>query len=1217
MKDKLFEELAADDLFAGSRSMPQTWGKRVRAWLAVAEKHFLQTPVVIDAIKEEIARVNVDEHKRARATGSTRAGSQFVKKHQPKGYTLILDFAIIQKLQDLSLFNGKDSTKIAHKQEAIAFVSYAQAFISEHALQAEKLVRGLDYFPYGSSTKPAFIAAIEELRDCLYRMQYAIDSWIETIQDDNTKDLNTIKPPVEISLVDHAIKKFISGINGCDISRIVAYVFKCINESSENIDKHYDEVKKIQSAIRLQQENANALELLKLDAQLKVQHQAIEQASVELRQKLSDIEQSLDLLGNLIYRCGERQFAHEFLVVGHASIAIKNLIAMEAPMASISATRAIATLLGGLFGTHPYFAQPHNLRAGSVIYDQIDQLSKYLGFPYIQSRLQVEDNPQLESLIDKLSKSVGDIGNVVRQETEKLEGRVGIHKTYQEGVGRNSQSLKTTKDATFYPSAAPQMDNYSTLMNWISQGISSIPIAGTRLVNADLKNELVTQVFTHGLDRSINYVVDYVKRDFSNWERSEQVPTPNVALVNPSAWADSIGILLSAFEHFPVFWDGQNTHPLSNILVAAIKSGEDFQKYVQDIKTNPKVFETLINRYQDSVIAVICAAYQVVLGPDPNPVQAAEAGVVVDPGDITSVLKKVEFLKLVPRFGLEIQQTSASAAADLANRHSVANTGIPTDGPNDTDRAFFIQRVADAVRHTADHGRLDNAFNGNGSNEFHNGARSARLDLAPTYQDHTNIAWGTLTGKWNTAIGAATTWRTNYTNLEAVYDRLRTGYTTLRSDYENLRTAEGGLATLRSQENVVEKIKTLLTRAMRVEIPRAARAALPPNHELTREYLVSQDRNTLNTRFNIVGVVRDDQRILQEALICMTTNYKMLSVFIALGFPEEYMKNPLLNAQLKMLWTEENFTKRVTENHGAREGETENAFVIMCMQSQLLRDIKVFKEFLLAKVYDMCALKDAKKKETIPAHPLVEQGLEALQNFRMCYANSLAEYAMPTERPGSPVMYMYNASYRTIRVCETVANQPFRRPGLEKEGTFTADVRTSMDILPAGLQRIPVLGDGSCLYHAIGRAIYETERDLEKNSLDLRRGVVEYIRKQINEEHDVELLERLQGILGNRSMDDYLYAVENTNEWGDHFEVEILSKVHNRPIIVIDSNGAVQDPTVLGNPGDPIFLYFEHVHYDALTVVDGWSREKVRAEIINKNDKQAQDMPKKKAGVNP
>lgn len=132
-------------------------------------------------------------------------------------------------------------------------------------------------------------------------------------------------------------------------------------------------------------------------------------------------------------------------------------------------------------------------------------------------------------------------------------------------------------------------------------------------------------------------------------------------------------------------------------------------------------------------------------------------------------------------------------------------------------------------------------------------------------------------------------------------------------------------------------------------------------------------------------------------------------------------------------------------------------------------------------------------------------------------------------------------------------------------------------------QEVP--GDGHCLFHAVGLHVNHTQADL-------RSIVADHLESSIDDFRS--FIQLPQG----QTIENYIRAIREGNEWADHIEIEVLMRVLDRPIIVIGPNLLITNREVLEKRfnGEPIFvLYNGHNHYDAFLRVEGISTQ----EIIN------------------
>jgi U-box domain/OTU-like cysteine protease len=111
-----------------------------------------------------------------------------------------------------------------------------------------------------------------------------------------------------------------------------------------------------------------------------------------------------------------------------------------------------------------------------------------------------------------------------------------------------------------------------------------------------------------------------------------------------------------------------------------------------------------------------------------------------------------------------------------------------------------------------------------------------------------------------------------------------------------------------------------------------------------------------------------------------------------------------------------------------------------------------------------------------------------------------------------------------------------------------------------GLQYQEVPGDGHCLFHAIG--LY-----LGEDANFLRRIVSAHMEENFDEYKIYR-----QG--DDETFRNYIKAIRNGAEWGDHIEIEIIQRITDRPVVIIHPDG---NPTIPNNldtyQGHPIFIY--------------------------------------------
>jgi OTU-like cysteine protease len=134
-----------------------------------------------------------------------------------------------------------------------------------------------------------------------------------------------------------------------------------------------------------------------------------------------------------------------------------------------------------------------------------------------------------------------------------------------------------------------------------------------------------------------------------------------------------------------------------------------------------------------------------------------------------------------------------------------------------------------------------------------------------------------------------------------------------------------------------------------------------------------------------------------------------------------------------------------------------------------------------------------------------------------------------------------------------------------------------------GLNYQVIPGDGHCLFNAMALYLGETQEWL-------RQLVAAHL------EHNLDIFRCFLQLQGRR-VEDYINDVREGVEWASHVEIEILMRLLDRPIMVIDPNGSLRnaDDQERFN-GEPIFVYYNgHNHYDALLLTG----EKESRAILN------------------
>jgi hypothetical protein len=141
-----------------------------------------------------------------------------------------------------------------------------------------------------------------------------------------------------------------------------------------------------------------------------------------------------------------------------------------------------------------------------------------------------------------------------------------------------------------------------------------------------------------------------------------------------------------------------------------------------------------------------------------------------------------------------------------------------------------------------------------------------------------------------------------------------------------------------------------------------------------------------------------------------------------------------------------------------------------------------------------------------------------------------------------------------------------------------------------GLTYQKVNGDGHCLYHAVGLYLNRTQEEL-------RQLVADYIENNRNQFAD------FVDLSNGQTLDDYLYDIRSGKAWADHIEIEVLMRIFQCPIIVIQKDGSIrnlQDAQRYPAAELPIFVYYNgHIHYDAFLLTGILSARAILNRLIS------------------
>ena len=147
----------------------------------------------------------------------------------------------------------------------------------------------------------------------------------------------------------------------------------------------------------------------------------------------------------------------------------------------------------------------------------------------------------------------------------------------------------------------------------------------------------------------------------------------------------------------------------------------------------------------------------------------------------------------------------------------------------------------------------------------------------------------------------------------------------------------------------------------------------------------------------------------------------------------------------------------------------------------------------------------------------------------------------------------------------------------EPVGTLPDSVPQLNQLLaPFGLQAVDVAADGNCMFRALGHA-------LGVNHTEVRQRVVEWL----SNSRDL-LCEFVHG----RTFEEYLNAMSQPSEWGDHLCLVAAASVYVARIVVISSTGQTDRMQEVLPPRTKIQreIYIGHIaelHYVAIEPLNG------------------------------
>lgn len=138
-----------------------------------------------------------------------------------------------------------------------------------------------------------------------------------------------------------------------------------------------------------------------------------------------------------------------------------------------------------------------------------------------------------------------------------------------------------------------------------------------------------------------------------------------------------------------------------------------------------------------------------------------------------------------------------------------------------------------------------------------------------------------------------------------------------------------------------------------------------------------------------------------------------------------------------------------------------------------------------------------------------------------------------------------------------------------------------------GLQAYPVNGNGDCLYEAITYYFSKVGTEVAY----LRHIVAAHL--EYAQQYEPERYAGFIPLSEGQTIQEYIANIRSTHQWLGNVEINILMRLLNRPVVVVERNGTItnlDEVRQYANVGDPIFVYYNgDNHYDALIVRNGYN----------------------------
>lgn len=739
-------------------------------------------------------------------------------------------------------------------------------------------------------------------------------------------------------------------------------------------------------------------------------HSVTKQADVVA---LDSINQAGNILGNLLSFAGKPRLGQQIssgvnlgTTVGKALL---GGIAGGPVGISLAVGGAFVNFIGSLLGGEKPGAGTEDLlqHLGQQMHSCFDKLENLLQglqqstesrFDHLENSLQIHFNNLDHALqmmqqrvgrrFDRLELLIGRLQRILLESFDRVDLRLDTMQAalneIQQQLGELEQRLEAgflqihhyhyldTRQSALHIHELPLADRplaaaryAGRLRDWATLHSARPAIAGdfSDVMKAPNAAELTKEIFEKGLSFRINLIASYARQHFG---------IETSAVVNPLAWADAVRTYMQLINQTPGLdiEEMQVEHNTAHMLAM----GRQCNRLVISLKTNPTVFQVLLNQYRDALFSVLQQTYAVWLPQDAEVDYQALLLPIADPPDAnippsaaelraSALIMKGRQLKhgnelakwlIKPLQNIkpftEKQQKLPFASTNVtreffAGNASIAGTlfqdhnfvaGAVVIYPEETHRIYRFSERGPA---------LDNTVVGVLPSRLQQGKERASRILARVAD---------LDKLRQREIAA---FQETIDNLAATFIQLT------EPDFYHLR-----YQYFMQQAAQLEKNRTL-------DVPVATERCLP-DPQLMTDYFATQDRVSLEQKLRHALTESAEHRGgLVAALEQLTLAHQLLSTFIALAFNAEYRHEPALRLYLEQgLWDGQDF------KHYLAQKDPQEPFIALALQQEVWPMLEAFEAYLSGKV-TKCQM----QKENLPGYPLVDEVIEELQAFRNAY----------------------------------------------------------------------------------------------------------------------------------------------------------------------------------------------------------------------------------------